>query len=55
MSVSFSHVSHAVYIFAFVDSSSETTLQCVSVSPVNIHLGQTHSLGPKVWGGTKHF
>jgi len=30
------------------------TLQFVSVSPLNAHLGQTRSLGPKVWGGTKH-
>jgi len=26
------------------------TLQFVSVSPVNVHLGQTRSLGLKVWG-----
>jgi len=38
-----------------LDSSSETPLQFVSVSPLNVRLGQTHSLGLKVWGGTKHF
>jgi len=32
------------------------TLQFVSVSPFNVRLGQTRSLGLKVWlGGTKHF
>jgi len=31
------------------------TLQFVSVSPLNVRLGQTHSLGLKVCGGTKHF
>jgi len=31
------------------------TPQFVSVSPFNIRLGQTRSLGLKVWGGTKHF
>jgi len=30
------------------------TPQFVSVSPLNVRLGQTHSLGPKVLG-TKHF
>jgi len=30
-------------------------IQLVSVSAVNIGLGQTRSLGLKVWGGTKHF
>jgi len=29
---------------------SETALQFVSVSPLNIRLGQTRILGPKVWG-----
>jgi len=31
------------------------TLQFVAVSPSNVRLGQTHSLGLKVWVGTKHF
>jgi len=31
------------------------TLQFVSVSPFNVRLGQTRSLGLKVWVGTKHF
>jgi len=31
------------------------TLQFVSVSPLNVHLGQTRSLGLKVWGGHKTF
>jgi len=32
------------------------TLQFVSVSPFNVRLGQTHSLGLKVWGeGHKTF
>jgi len=26
-------------------------IQFVSVSPLNVRLGQTHSLGLKVWGG----
>jgi len=30
-------------------------LQFVSVSPFNVRLGQTRSLGLKAWGGTKHF
>ena len=30
-------------------------IQLVSVSPVNVGLGQTRSLGLQVWGGTKHF
>jgi len=33
-----------------VDSSSETTLQFASVSPLNVRLGQTRTLGLKVWG-----
>jgi len=51
MRVSFSHVSHTVYIFAQV----RLTLQFVSISPFNVRLGQTHNLGLKVWGDTKHF
>jgi len=32
------------------------TLQFVSLSPFNVHLGQTRSLGLKVWGrGTNRF
>ena len=31
------------------------TLQFVFVSPLNVHLGQTRSLGLKVWGGHKTF
>jgi len=30
-------------------------IQFVSVSPLNVRLGQTHSLGLKVWGGHKTF
>jgi len=30
-------------------------IQFVSVSPVNVGLDQTRSLGLKVWGETKHF
>jgi len=29
---------------------SKTTLQFVSVSPLSVRLGQTRSLGLKVWG-----
>jgi len=54
MRVSFSHVSHAVYIFAYIDSLFETTLQFASVSQLNVCLGQTRS---QVWrfGGAKTF
>jgi len=31
------------------------TLHFVSVSPLNVCLGQTCSLDPKVWGWTKYF
>jgi len=31
------------------------TLQIVSVPPFNVRLGQTHSLGLKVWGPQKIF
>ena len=40
---SFSNVSHVVNKFAEVYSSSETTLQFVSVSPLSVRLGQTRS------------
>jgi len=38
-----------------VASSSKATLQFVSVSPLNVRLGQTRSLGLKVWGAQNIF
>jgi len=40
----------------FLKLTVRLTLQFVSVSPSNVRLGQTRSLGLKVWGGgTKHY